>query len=428
MLASQEQYEDVDVIVVGGGPAGRWLAALLVRRSVSVILVDPRPGRIWPNRYGVFVDEVEGLELPVDLARSWSAPVVRFGTGKGSAGAQQVLGDAYGQIDNSAFQARLDRLVDAGGARRLAAKAKHVKRQGHLAVLTMVDGTTLRARLIVDASGGAAQLADYEAGGSAGFQTAFGLCARVAGDPLKGASMVLMDLEAPFGEGFGDGERPSFLYGMRHGDDTYFLEETVLVGRPAVSVDILRRRLHRRLHACGVVVKERIEEERCQIPMGTALPKRQQQTLAFGAAAGYVHPATGYQLARTLRIGPAVAEVIADGIGRRQSTRLIAERGHEVMWPPSMRRAHRMLCVGMETLLGLDGPEMSQFFERFFSLPKQDWRAYMSGEATPGRLAAIMWRLFRGAPMALQIALGRRALRSHHMLRKALIPGGPAYG
>ncbi len=416
MACDELQRPEVDVLIVGAGPAGRWLAALLVRRGVSVILVDPVVDRKWENTYGVWTDRLRGLELNVDLKRRWSSPVVRF-----FGGAQERrLRRCYGQIDGNRFRDRLDAVMDSGQCRRLAAVGKQVIGDGDASRVVLGDGAPIGAKLVVDASGGAAGWVRCDRSKEPGFQTAYGLDARFRGDPLKGASMVLMDLCAALGADGRDMGEPSFLYGMHRGGERYFVEETALVARPAVSMDVLKRRLHARLRQVGAKVVEVFGEEHCKIPMGTGPPAAGQPVVAFGAAAGFVHPATGYQMAKMLRMGPEVADVMVAGLRRGLPGDAIARRVGEVMWPAPMRRAYELLCFGMEVLLNFDQLATSRFFGAFFGLPDSDWRAYMSGEAGPDHVAKIMWRVFRRVPMRMRYRLGRRALAEYEVLRNAL--------
>ncbi len=421
MAVAGEQSRTMDVAVVGGGPAGRWLAALLVRRGMSVAVVDPRPERGWEKTYGLWVDEVEDLTIKVDFDGIWSSPTVRVGALQGGAGRQ--LSRAYGRIDNGAFRRRLDEIIAGGRSRQIAGEAREVRYDEQGAALVCADGPELRCALVVDASGGAARLVDYEAEQVPAVQTAYGLDVKCSGDPLRGAAMVLMDYSppAPAVEQPAIGA-PSFLYGMARGGDRYFVEETVLMARPAVPVGRLKEALYRRLGALDIEVLERYGEERCEIPMGTALPVADQPTLAFGAAAGFVHPATGYQMARMLRAGPMVADAIADGLHDEREPAEVSRRCWEVMWPASRRRARRLLLFGMDALCGFERRAMSRFFDAFFELSTDDWGAYMSGESGAGKTAKIMWRLFRRAPMEIRLALARHILSSGGELRDALRP------
>ena len=50
------------------------------------------------------------------------------------------------------------------------------------------------------------------------------------------------------------------------------------------------------------------------LKMGGGVPLRRQRHLAFGAAAGMVHPATGYLISRMLSTAPKFADAIAIGL------------------------------------------------------------------------------------------------------------------
>jgi hypothetical protein len=56
--------DEFDVAVVGGGPAGYMMAALLAREQHSVALIDPKPDTPWPNNYGAWRQEWEVRRLP----------------------------------------------------------------------------------------------------------------------------------------------------------------------------------------------------------------------------------------------------------------------------------------------------------------------------------------------------------------------------
>ena len=75
-----------DVAVVGGGPAGYVIAALLARSKHTVVLVDPAPARPWPNNYGAWRKEWEALAAKLGLpglrdcaARRWDVTDCFFG-------------------------------------------------------------------------------------------------------------------------------------------------------------------------------------------------------------------------------------------------------------------------------------------------------------------------------------------------------------
>jgi lycopene beta-cyclase len=57
--------EWMDVLVVGGGPAGSALAGACARRGLATGLLAPAPERPWTATYGMWA-----AELPVDLPES----------------------------------------------------------------------------------------------------------------------------------------------------------------------------------------------------------------------------------------------------------------------------------------------------------------------------------------------------------------------
>lgn len=59
-------------------------------------------------------------------------------------------------------------------------------------------------------------------------------------------------------------------------------------------------------------VEKMVEEEYCLIPMGGALPQRDQRIIGVGSTAGLVHPSTGYMVARALASVPQLADRIVD--------------------------------------------------------------------------------------------------------------------
>ncbi|GMP84944.1 hypothetical protein CsSME_00038277 [Camellia sinensis var. sinensis] len=53
----------VDLGVVGGGPVGLAVMQQVSEAGLSVCSIDPSPKLIWPNNYGVWVDEFEAMDL-----------------------------------------------------------------------------------------------------------------------------------------------------------------------------------------------------------------------------------------------------------------------------------------------------------------------------------------------------------------------------
>lgn len=87
----------VDVLVVGGGPAGRAIASACSDAGMQVSLVDPAPHRVWPHTYAAWRDE-----LPAGVARAALAAVADRMLAIGTA-TQHEWARPYAVLDNTAL-------------------------------------------------------------------------------------------------------------------------------------------------------------------------------------------------------------------------------------------------------------------------------------------------------------------------------------
>jgi lycopene beta-cyclase len=145
--------------------------------------------------------------------------------------------------------------------------------------------------------------------------------------------------------------------------------------------------------------------ERVDIPMGGPLPDRSTRLLAFGAAAGMIHPATGHSLTTSLERADPVAAAIVTELDRPTPAH---RRVWDTMWPPSMRRSRLLHEYGLDVLLTLDDVDTRSFFSAFFELDRGDWAAYLRVTTSPRRLARVMSSMFRAAPWRLRRRLVSR--------------------
>lgn len=419
---------EFDILVAGAGPAGLSLTAALAARGLRVANLSPSQPQEWPNTYGVWLDELEAVGLEKHARCSWPTPGVYTGT----TGERRPLDRPYALLDNAAVRDQLRARAEGGDVTWLEGFARHVEAaEGGGAAVHTRDGTCVQARLVVDATGHRPALAERPVleGSEPGYQQAFGVVLRCDGDPLEGDGMRLMDFR-PL-EGFEQADAagpPSFLYAMDLGDGRYFLEETFLTLRPPVGFEELEHRLQARMRRLGLDPEllsdgDRVEEvERVMIPMGVPLPTAFEATngadrppvVAFGGAAGMVHPATGYMVGATLQVAPTVADTAArvlasPGVTPREAARQL----QKAVWPDDLRRTRQLLTFGMETLLSLDGPSTRRFFDAFFDLSAPEWRDYLSGRLQPGRCAKIMWKMFHQAPLGLKTDMSRVAVSSN---------------
>jgi lycopene cyclase-like protein len=136
-----------------------------------------------------------------------------------------------------------------------------------------------------------------------------------------------------------------------------------------------------------VRVRARHEVERCRIPMGMPLPIG--SVAAFGSAAGFIHPATGYSLATSLRLAEPAARAIAEALGSGGSGEATAAL-HAACWPEDRARAWAFYRFGMEAFLRMDLARTREFFDSFFQHSPSVWGGWLAGELPPVDIAVAM--------------------------------------
>lgn len=391
-----------DVLIIGAGPAGVALAAALSDQGVQVHGLAPVPADApWPNTYGIWRDELDEPGMnPAWLEQQWRNCVAY------AAGREISLSRTYGLFDNARLQGDLLARCAAGGMvwhQGLAAGISHtaVSSQVHTQ-----DGRTLRARLVVDASGHHPVLVWRPQKDNVAMQAAYGLVGRFSRPPVQPQQMVLMDFRADHLSADERQGPPTFLYAMDFGNDIYFVEETSLAYYPAISYQVLERRLHRRLAHHGISVTEVHHVEHCLFPMNLPLPAARQPVLGYGGAASMVHPASGYQVGAALRHAPEVAQAIAQTLNNPGSTpAATAKVAWDTLWPRERVQKRLLYLFGLENILRFNQQQTEDFFAAFFALPWRQWTGYLSNTLTTPEILQAMGQLFLLAPNHLRWGL-----------------------
>ncbi len=381
-----------DVAVVGGGPAG-WTAAVhLAETGLSTVLIGPDPFARWPNNYGAWRDEVEDW---IDtLEHVWPRVEVRL-----DADRFHVLERSYVRFDNHRLQSKLRERGARAGLEILSCSVHKALHSPEASTLTLDDEGTVTATLVVDATGHRPALIHTARGRPPGIQVAYGVQATLEGGVIDRDRMLLMDFSADHLPA-DDRDPPTFLYAMPLAGDDVFVEETSLVARPAVDLELCRRRLDLRLAARGWRLGPVKEIERCFIPMGGPEPAA-QRVVAFGGAAAAVHPATGYMIANVLRAGPRLAKAVSSVRDQREPTRW-SRAAWDATWPADRRRAWMLYRYGMEVLLSMGISSTAEFFDTFFKIDPDHWQGYHSGDIKSGQVASAMWAVFMKASPRLR--------------------------
>ncbi|MFZ9772115.1 MAG: lycopene cyclase family protein, partial [Ilumatobacteraceae bacterium] len=141
--------DHVDVAVVGAGPAGLSLAHSLQSRGVAVRVVAPESP--WHATYGAWRSDVDGCELgaPLDSMLRGAWDTVRV-VGHG----EHLLRRGYVVFDNERMQRALGAEVEM--VRDTALGAEHDIEH---TTLRLASGSSLQARLAIDATGSGVLLA-----------------------------------------------------------------------------------------------------------------------------------------------------------------------------------------------------------------------------------------------------------------------------
>jgi len=375
------QYE---VAILGSGPAGLALAGELVRRGTRVICISPEIHQTWRHNYGVWGHELGPiLKNVVDV--SWDSPSIWTGPD------EKILSARYCRIHTASLQRTLKESAESMGLVCVEDTVEDVEHDDDGSTVRLSDGQEIRARFVVDATGQKGGFVDRKSREELAYQTAYGQVLDGVSLALFDGEMIFMDLRSLPGDD--EFSSPTFLYAMPLGPNRIFVEETSLISAPEVPISVLEDRLQLRLETLGIEAGSPVDEERCRFPLNLSMPKLGQRTLGFGLAAGMVHPASGYQLARTLRMVKSVASAICDGL-TGDDIDAESARIWRAIWPKDDVMKWELFSFGSRFLQTLSPEETRQFFEAFFSLPDADWQGYLSGTTSMSQVASVMAKVF----------------------------------
>ncbi|XVE90354.1 hypothetical protein DITRI_Ditri20bG0070700 [Diplodiscus trichospermus] len=291
------------------------IAQRVSQAGLSVCSIDPSPKLIWPNNYGVYVDEFEAMDLLDCFNTTWSDAVVYIDDQK-----RKDLDRPYGRVNGKQL------------------KSKMLQK----CIWCEISPGKGQATVILDAAGFSRCLVQYDKPYNPGYQMAYGILAKVEEHPFDVNKMVFMDWRDSYliksKELRERNSRiPTFLYVMPFSSDRIFLGETSLVASHGVPMDD---------------IKERINGG--QWAPSSATP----ESCGIGNTARMVHPSTGYMIASTLAAAPNVADSIVWclDLGRNMLGKKLSAEAWRDLWSIERRRQREFFCFGMDILLKLDLP------------------------------------------------------------------------
>ncbi len=381
--------------MVGGGPAAALLAAACQARGLDVAVVAPQGLVPSPHTLCSFANDMPAALL----AERFERCVLVDDDGS-------VALPAYARVDNAAL------IAAAAGVRVI--KDTVVAVDGGAAVCG--SGARVVGRVVVDCTGNGAFVAARQSPAQAVVQTAVGL--RVRGPRVDAASFMDWSTRA---WGVVDESPPSFLYVLPFDDGTVLFEETALAARPAVSLGLLRRRLETRLAGRGLL-RDVVSTELVSIPMNVPLPPvdKGSDVCAFGAAAGLVHPTTGFQVAAAWRLAPEMAAAIA--AARDGSPKEIAQAAWNTLWTPERRSTRELLLFALEGALSLQTNREAAAFFRAFFVDDAAAHRWLAGTASPAELRRQMLTMFGAAPWNVRARLLASSKRLPSLFASLLTP------
>ena len=485
-------YDDqCDVLVLGSGPAARAIASLLsADKQLDVLLSDQRLDSEWPANYGVWKQEwqaildryaaagvtLKGGQAGQAIDREWPVTDCYFGGSFGIPTTQRMrLDRPYCRVDRNALR---DSLTSATTYRTL--QANHMSQaiginlytptnslvhdaEGTTIQLQTANGNTrtIRSKLVVDCTGHETKLVLRDSHDQTnlppGFQIAYGVLVNVDETnspdrsmigPYDKEAMTLFDYRTDHYDSADKPTQqkvaaaPTFMYAMPLTGNQIFFEETSLVARPAVSFQECKDRCIQRLSHLGIAVTAVQEEEFCYIPMGGALPAKDQRIVGLGGAAAMVHPSTGFHLCRCMMGAADVAEVLRDELllsssssssgSEQQAPNLdrAAANAYHALWSPENVRQRNFAVFGGEFLMKQDVVGLRGFFDGFFRLPEPLWAGFLAGwPGLPNNSQHERWwaRMWFGLsfivripfPVALDMAL---SIASYSLSQGAPLP------
>jgi lycopene beta-cyclase len=423
--SNSDSWDDsCDVLVLGSGPAGCAIASLLgSNENLDVVVANQKFEADWVPNYGVWKDEWKtvldrynsvGIDIEADgvIDRTWFITDCFFGGSYDMPNEQRTrLDRPYCRVNRFALKKSLSkkfRVVEANhiskaiGINMYSPAGSLVHDESGTTIQLQpkdpnASPLTMRTKIIIDTTGHETTLVlkdTIEPHTPPGFQIAYGALVELDESkspnlsmigPYDKEAMTLFDYRTDHFDGnesetIKATKAPTFMYVMPLKDNKVFFEETSLVARPAVSFQECKDRFFTRLKHLGIDVANVKEEEYCYIPMGGALPARDQRILGIGGAAAVVHPSTGYNLCRTLMGATDAAQAIHKELATENPNldRAVAS-AYNALWSTENIKQRNFAVFGGEFLMKQDVVGLRGFFDGFFKLPLELWGGFLAG-------------------------------------------------
>ncbi len=398
--------EILDILILGSGPAALCLASELSSQNLSIKCISTKsPHDKWGNTYGIWASELEDLDLDSLLSHRWTNTCSFFGDGNKKNGNKPTEHHYdYGLIDREAFQNEL--LKRCKGITWLKETAIDIYTVNKISEVVCESGLKLKSRLVIDASGHKSNFIKRPILKEVAQQAAYGIVGKFSCPPVNRNQFVLMDFRSDHLAKNELLEPPSFLYAMDLGNDVFFVEETSLANYPALTKDLLKERLQKRLNSKGILIQDIFHEEDCLFPMNLPLPFKNQAILAFGGAASMVHPASGYMVGSLLRRAPLLAKKLKIYLKNPNLSSIeLAKKGWDVLWPSELIQRHKLYLYGLKRLMSFNEKMLRSFFLNFFHLSTEEWSGFLTNTLPLPKLIFVMSKMFIKSPLRIKLGM-----------------------
>jgi digeranylgeranylglycerophospholipid reductase len=342
--------EPVDVLVVGGGPGGLFMAARLAERGVRTLVCEEH-GRIGDPVHctGVLsADSFARFDLPDSVTLN-QLTTVRFVSPGGIPVDYSTPSPLATVIDRPAFDRALaDRAIAAGAEVRAGARVSTLE-IGAAGVRATIGGTLVQARLAVLACG-----ASYA------FQRKFGLGlprAYLHTTQRELPATLVADVELHFGQHAAPGGFAWAVPVIR--PDGPYVRVGVMASRDALGC---YARMVRRVGVrCGIMNADLPPRQKI-LPLGAIDRTFGERMLAIGDAAGLVKPTTGGGIHYSIVSAALAADVAVDALARN---RLDAEAlsAYERAWRAELADEFEAQHELRDVVTKLSDQAIDRFFE-----------------------------------------------------------------
>jgi lycopene beta-cyclase len=361
-----------DVVIVGGGLAGQLCVLALSDRapSLSVALIE-RGERLGGNQtwccHGSDLSLLPGgastLTWLRTLAdRAWPGYQVRFPR------QERVVDGDYLCLRSVSLARACERSLIRPGCALLTGQPVGEVSPNEV---SLVDGTTVTARVVLDARGG--DLADFD--GRCGYQKFVGWEIELDASSGAPALPVLMDATVEQLDGY------RFAYVLPFSSTTLLVEDTYFSREKGLDLERVRTRLRDCLRARGWANARLLREEAGILPMPWSSARGGRSSLAIGYRGGFFHPGTGYSLPRAALVADTLARLAAvtnlDGLRHATEKSLDALRS---AWQTDDRFGRWLNWLAFRAVPGRWLRDL--VFENVYRLPAQVLARFYAGRTS----------------------------------------------